>query len=147
MRIFINFMLVTAKSLFACIDCNIYSYMLSTLIVAGWRVGLEVDRKIRRANNRGSCTFPGRSCIPITAYDARHDALQRLQGSRFTASALFQSAALLLPDELKLLGSFMRLIPPSTWLKVTSRLRPPLFLQRKKYTDPSFLSYFTALAK
>lgn len=29
---------------------------------------------------------------------------------RFTASALFQSAALLLPVELKLLGSFMRLI-------------------------------------
>jgi len=64
-------------------------------------------------NNRDSSTSPEQPNSPITAHGARHDALQRLQVViRFTASALFQSAALLLPVELKLLGSFMRLILP-----------------------------------
>jgi len=52
-------------------------------------------------NNRDSSTSPEQPNSPITALRVV---------IRFTASALFQSAALLLPVELKFLGSFMRLI-------------------------------------
>lgn len=78
---------------------------------------------------------------PIIAHDGRHNALRRIQGSLHRTSAPFQSV-LLLPVELKLLGSFMRLILPE---HVTKGLTPRaatafIFAAKIIYTGPSFLS-------
>lgn len=66
-------------------------------------------RKIRRASNKGSCACRNSRAVRLlhTMHAMMHYSAYR---DRCTASAPFQSAALLLPLGLKLLGSFMRLI-------------------------------------
>lgn len=49
---------------------------------------------------------------PITAHDVHAMMHYGAYGDRCAVSSVFQSATLLLPVESKLLGSFMRLIPP-----------------------------------